>query len=93
MHRHDRLGRGLRRQPGVPLGYFLWGYGPTGRAHLVSKEMHHFICKERIDTSEEAHNGDGTWINITGTTTQHVVVSVLNSKEGVLAAERRLERT
>lgn len=66
--------------------YGFWGYGPTSKIHLVSFEVLNFICG-RIDTSDKAHYGKGTWCNLGKSNGGNRVESVLNSESDVLEAE------
>ncbi len=67
--------------------YGFWTYGPTGKVHMVSMDVHIFVC-DRIDSSDEAHYGAGSWCNLGRSNNGNPVASVLNSEADVLEAEK-----
>lgn len=70
-------------------GYGFWGFGPTGKVHMVSEDVHIFVC-HRTDTSDKAHYGKGTWCSLGKGNLRKRVESVLNSESDVLDAEAGL---
>lgn len=69
--------------------YCLWSYGPTGEICMVDRALHQFICK-RIDVSDDAHYGAGSWcyMGLMGSVLERRKVSrVLNTEADVIAAE------
>lgn len=88
----------LESKPEPKIEYGFWGYGPTGKIHMVplsannrTHEMHLFVC-EQVDASDEAHYGDGSWFNIGRGSCGRKVESVLNTEEDVLKAMSKPRR-
>jgi len=68
------------------MDYCFWSYGPTAGFYMIDRALHLFVCS-RIDASDEAHYGSGTWQNFGNDRGRNRVTAVLNSEEEILEVE------
>ncbi len=66
--------------------YSFWYYGPAEKCFMVFKDVRAFVAS-RIDTSDEAHYGEGTWVNFGNKIPNCRVDSVLHTESDVEWAE------
>lgn len=66
------------------VNYSFWAYGPTRSVYMIDRALHLLVCS-LIDTSDEAHYGEGTWLNIGKARNGHRIAAVLNTEEEVRA--------
>ena len=66
--------------------YCFWAYGPTEGVYMIERTLHLFVCS-RIDASDEAHYGAGSWCNIGNKRLGNRVTAVLHTEAEILEVE------
>jgi len=75
------------------LTYCFWWYGPSKKMYmLLYRDLHVYVCG-RIDTSDRAHHGQGTWCYHGLTWPRHKIEAILKTEDDVLSVEQQEQRT